>query len=359
VAPSQFQQRDFAFEPVNNNVIKGDVFIDQYIFSDSRPTFNKIYDVNGRDNNPATLYDNDIPLPNSVVIIRGPLGTYTTTANSVGRYQFSNLPSGVYLLFKQVGPNLVPHVTLDPADLKTPDLVVNTIINISNDKARLANSDNKDYNYTYVFTNGISVVCYEDKDLNGQITFYPDSNTSDAVTSACSFAIENTTTGEIIPADYYGTSSAKSYLPPGNYILRNTNNPATTVVTNLNKVSPNSVSYGPVRQAAVSFVAGNINQGAGYNMFINIQPTTNNASIIGQVYIDRNGNLIYQPDGGDNIPGTKDDNDNPLKGVRLDLTGSGVNTGVNKTTTTDANGNYQITDLPAGPFVLKADLVQN
>jgi len=71
--------------------------------------------------------------------------------------------------------------------------------------------------------------------------------------------------------------------------------------------------------------------------------TGGNASIAGTVFNDANGN------------GTFDPRENALTGVQMfiDLTGTGVFVlGTDPTATTDINGNYSFTNLPAGQYMV-------
>jgi hypothetical protein len=367
ITESQSLERDYPFEALTNNTIEGDVFIDKE--TTAILGFNNIYNPDGRDNNPAVVYDNDEPLPNTEVKVVGPLGSYTVNTGADQQYQFTNLPSGKYKLYKFIDGTMtqIPNVTLDSGNSAVPEIVIESWTA----NTKVYNATVKSHNFVYRYTNEISVFCYEDKDQNGQITYYPDSDTYDRRITGCAFEIENTNTGETIPVNAFNTVTSdangvytytnyyKYHLPPGNYLLKNTNDTNTTVVTNFSQYEPSSSNFGPVRQISVTFVTNNPNQVGGYYMFINQQPLTNNASIIGQVYIDRNGNLIYNPDGADSNASTLEDNDVPLENVLLILTGTGDNAGINRSTRTDANGNYQITDLPEGTFDLNADLVEN
>jgi hypothetical protein len=74
------------------------------------------------------------------------------------------------------------------------------------------------------------------------------------------------------------------------------------------------------------------------------------------VFVDRNNNNIYEPSGQDSNILTLEDNDVPLKNVLLSLSQNPA--AISKTTRADENGNYQITDLPAGMFKILVDLVQ-
>ena len=362
VSPSQSQERDYPFTALTNNSISGDVFIDKR--NGTNQGFNSLYNPSGLDNNLATLFDNDKPLSNTLVTISGPLGNYNVSTNSSGAYIFNNVPSGKYKLYRLDNTNnQIPNLILDT---NNPD-INNISLNYWTQNSWVRNNNSNSHNFSYRYTNEISVYCYEDKDLNGQITYYPDSNTYDRRSSLCTFELE-ASNGEIIPLDSYtsGTSDAngiyyytyhyKSDLPPGNYILRNTNNLSTSVVTNFIRYEPSILNYGQARQANITFSQGNLNQTSRANMFLSLQVITNNASIIGQIFIDRNENEIFEPSGADNNPTTLEDNDVALKNVKVDL--SKVSPFLSKSTKTDENGNYQLTDLPSGIFKIKADLVQ-
>ena len=157
---------------------------------------------------------------------------------------------------------------------------------------------------------------------------------------------------------YAYTYFYKSYLPPGNYTLKNTNNTETSIVTNFIKYEPSTVNYGQAREAPISFASGNLNQVARFNIFLSILTISNNASIIGRVYIDRNNNELFEPNGADNNPLTLEDNDVPLKDVDVDLSRTTGSPAINRNLKTDEQGKYQITDLPAGIFKILVDLVQ-
>ncbi|MEI6728037.1 MAG: DUF2341 domain-containing protein [bacterium] len=363
VGASQSQERDYPFTAQTNNTINGDVFIDKQ--QGVNQGLNSLYNPNGGDNNAATLIDNDQALTNTEVKIIGPLGTYTTNTNSGANYSFSSLPSGKYKLYKLInnGVTQVPNITLDTNNTNLGNLALNSWGSTS----WLRNATTNNHNVTYRYTNEVSAYCYDDKDLNGQITYYPDSNTYDRRSGNCAFEIE-TSNGEKIPLDStsgYASDPNGSYtygyyyksnLPPGSYILRNTNNQSTSTVTNFTRYEPSTLNYGITREANVNFAQNSLNQVSRANMFLNFSPITNNASIIGQVYIDRNNNGIYEPNGVDGNPATLEDNDVPLKNVAIYLSQNPVN--INRNTRTDDNGNYQITDLPRGSFKLDVDLVQ-
>jgi protocatechuate 3,4-dioxygenase beta subunit len=363
IAPSQDQVRDYPLTAQTNNAINGNIFIDKQ--QGVNQGLNNQYNPNGGDNNLATLFDNDEALTNTEVKIIGPLGTYTTNTNSGAGYSFSSLPSGKYKLFKLInnGATQVPNLTLDA---NNPN-IANISLNSWNQTSWVRNATTNSHNTTYRYTNEISAYCYDDKDLNGQITYYPDSNTFDRRSSACSFEVE-TSDGQIIPLDsnsilgsdvngqYYYSYHFKSNLPPGNYILRNTNDQSTTTVTNFTSYEPSAINYGITRQANINFAQNSLFQVSRANMFLSFSPITNNASIIGQVYIDRNNNGIFEPNGVDGNLATLEDNDVPLNNVMLSLTQNPAN--INKNGRTDENGNYQITDLPAGVFKIEVDLVQ-
>jgi hypothetical protein len=243
----------------------------------------------------------------------------------------------------------------------------NITVNSWNQASWVRNATSNTHNTTYRFTNEISAYCYDDKDLNGQITFYPDSNTYDRRSGECTFQIQ-TSNGEIIPMDVVPASASdangsysynyyyKSNLPPDSYVLTNTNNVGTTTVTNFSRYEPSVLNYGISRVATVNFAQNNLNQNSRSNMFLSFSPITNNASIIGQVFVDRNNNNIYEPSGQDGNILTLEDNDVPLKNVLLSLSQNPA--AISKTTRADENGNYQITDLPAGMFKILVDLVQ-
>jgi protocatechuate 3,4-dioxygenase beta subunit len=363
VSPSQAQDRDYPFTAQTNNSISGDVFIDKQ--QGVNQGLNGLYNPNGGDNNPTTLFDNDLALTNTEVKIIGPLGTYTTNTSSGVNYSFSSLPSGKYKLFKLInnGVTQVPNLTLDANNSN----IGNIALNSWNAASWVRNATSNSHNVTYRFTNEISAYCYDDKDLNGQITFYPDSNTYDRRSGECTFQIQ-ASNGEIIPMDVVPASASdangtysynyyyKSYLPPDSYVLTNTNNVGTTTVTNFSRYEPSVLNYGISRVATVNFAQNNLNQVSRSNMFLSFSPITNNASIIGQVFVDRNNNNIYEPSGQDSNILTLEDNDVPLKNVLLSLSQNPA--AISKTTRADENGNYQITDLPAGMFKILVDLVQ-
>jgi len=363
VSPSQTQDRDYPFTAQTNNSISGNVFIDKQ--QGVNQGFNNLYNPNGGDNNPATLFDNDLALTNTEIKIIGPLGTYTTNTNGGVNYSFSSLPSGKYKLFKLInnGVTQIPNLTLDANNAN----IGNIALNSWNAASWVRNATSNSHNVTYRFTNEISAYCYDDKDLNGQITFYPDSNTYDRRSGECTFQIQ-TSNGEIIPMDVVPASASdangsysynyyyKSNLPPDSYVLTNTNNVGTTTVTNFSRYEPSVLNYGISRVATVNFAQNNLNQNSRSNMFLSFSPITNNASIIGQVFVDRNNNNIYEPSGQDGNILTLEDNDVPLKNVLLSLSQNPA--AINKTTRADENGNYQITDLPAGMFKILVDLVQ-
>jgi len=363
IGASQSQERDYPLTALTNNTIQGDIFIDKQ--QGVNQGFNNVYNPNGGDNNAATLFDNDEFLANTQVSIVGPLGTYTTNTSTGSGYTFSSLPSGKYKLYKLInnGSTQVPYLTLDSANAN----IGNLVLQYSNSSSWVRNATNNTQNTTYRYTNEISAYCYDDKDLNGQITYYPDSNTYDRRSNNCSFEIE-ASNGEKISLDSttgYASDPNGSYtygyyyksnLPPGSYILRNTNNQSTSTVTNFTRYEPSTLNYGITREANVNFAQNSLNQVSRANMFLNFSPITNNASIIGQVYIDRNNNGIYEPNGADGNPATLEDNDVPLKNVLLNLSQNPIN--ISKNTRTDENGYYQITDLPAGIFKILVDLVQ-
>ena len=362
LSPSQTAERDYPFTALTNNSIAGDVFIDKE--TGVNQGLNNVYNPNGGDNNSSTIYDNDLALNNTQVSIVGPLGTYNTTTNQAS-YTFNSLPSGKYKLYKLVngGVDQAPNVILDNTNPNFNNIILSSYTANNTLRNNNANTDN----FSYKFTNEISAYCYEDKDLNGQITYYPDSNTYDRRSGSCTFEIQ-AANGEIIPIDSTGASAAdpngnygytyfyKSNLPPGNYILRNTNNVSTSTVTNFTQYESSTKNYGLVREANISFNNNNLNQVSRNNLFLNLQPITNNASIIGQVYIDRNNDGVYNPNGADGNPLTLEDNDVPLKNVKIDL--NKVTPFLSKSVRTDENGNYQLTDLPAGFFKIQVDLVQ-
>jgi hypothetical protein len=69
-------------------------------------------------------------------------------------------------------------------------------------------------------------------------------------------------------------------------------------------------------------------------------PPAATSSLSGTVYLDNNNN------------GIMDAGDGGIPGVTVSLQGSGTAAGVSQTATTDANGNYQFTNLPAGNYTI-------
>ncbi len=364
VSPSQTQQLDYPLTALTNNTIHGDVFVDKQ--QGLNQGFNNLFDQNGGDGNAAILFDNDEPLTNTQVTIQGPLGNYTLNTGAGQSYSFANIPSGKYKLYKLTsgGGTAVPNLVLDSANTSLSSLAVNYWNQIS----WVQNATNDSRNFTYQYTNQISTYCYDDKDLNGQISYYPDSDTTDRRLASCNFEIE-TSSGEKIPLDsitYYtsdpnGQFSYKLYykanLPSGAFILRNTDSQATTTVTNFTRYEPSTLNYGLTREVSTNFATGSSYQTSRFNLFLSLRSiNTNNASIIGQVFIDRNNDQIFQPAGQDGNPATLEDNDVPLNGVLLNLNQNPA--ALNRSTRSDQNGNYQITDLPSGIFKILVDLVQ-
>jgi len=107
-------------------------------------------------------------------------------------------------------------------------------------------------------------------------------------------------------------------LPPGTYTLVQTQPPA------FGSSTSNSI---PVTVTA----AGVANQNFGETL----------ATLSGNVFADTDGD------------GIRDAGENGISGVTVTLTGTDVNgNDVNRTATTDANGNYTFTDLPAGTYTI-------
>jgi hypothetical protein len=353
----------YPLTPQTNNTITGTAFAD-------KKNLDRNYDVDGNDLDPLTTVDNDVPLDGAVISILGPLGTYQTTVNPDATYTFNGLPSGRYLLHthsptdtNQTDP--IPNIAWSNSIFEDMDDVCMTTLRDGgcksyvfgkwdwafNDPSQseveqgttVSKSTTRNNNYVYAFTNELRVQCLDDLNGDGQVTFYPDTGYTESPIPGCSFEVQ-LPSGEVV-----GTSSATTYtidfLPPDTYTIILTGQPSNRVLTNTQRFESTIANYGPVNTFDFTYNNGNLYQDAYFNYMLFTEPITNNASITGKVFIDRNEDGFYQPNGIDGNPDTKEDNDILLKDIPLDLTG-----GATRSTTTAGDGKYQFTDLAAGGY---------
>jgi hypothetical protein len=365
---SDYLKKDYPFLPAINTV-SGQVFVD-------RGNLNQIFESNGRDGNLSLTFDNEIPVDGAIVTINGPLGAVQTTSDVAGNYTFSNLPSGRYLLSKQNPP---------PGSSQIWDVTVNgslagslldqcaTAVGCRGDRnlrvyIDLSTGTVITNNYTFLYSNVIDTKYVDDKNGDGQISSYSNTGYTETILAGTEFELL-TYTNEVLPCNvsmtvlgYINTLEHCSWdsLPPGNYTVRKLFNLSQKININTSKSSDfNAVSnvfnLGNMSNVPITIFNGSIQQVSYVNYFQFTPPSTNNASVIGRVYVDRNQNFIYQTSGNDGQITTPEDNDHALENVNLKLTGtSNLGQSIIRTTTTGNDGRYQITDLPSGSYQIQA-----
>jgi hypothetical protein len=374
ILASENQIQDYAFTPFTNNSISGRAFID-------RGALNNTYDPNGPDGNIGLTFDNEQALANATVSISGPGGILQTTTDSNGQYTISGIPSGRYTLNKD--PSVYPGFSADTWNIDLSGPIATsvrdecaTLLRCRRDQnapgfnfpISFDTNTNRTNNYTFIYTNTISSQYIDDKNGDGAITFYSNLNYTETTISGTGFELE-TYTGETLPCSgqydvtipftsiHYCSWTA---LPPGNYTIKKLTDLQYKVNTNTtrsdDRIAQTGVAnFGNQSQILTNLNSSSINQTQFFSFFQFTPVTTNNASVIGRAYIDRNGNLVYQPTGVDSNQTTIEDNDLPLIAVPITLSGTSTQGApVTKTITTGGDGRYQITDLPAGSYQIEA-----
>jgi Domain of unknown function (DUF2341)/Concanavalin A-like lectin/glucanases superfamily/Fibronectin type III domain/SdrD B-like domain/Calx-beta domain/IPT/TIG domain len=345
IAGTQGLVLDYPFTPYTNNTISGRAFID-------RGTLNNIYEQNGQDNNAALTFDNESVLANATVRISGPGGIVSAITDSSGNYTINNLPTGRYYFNSvDISGSLAPVLKLQCA----------TAFGCGNSGyVDLYSGQNSTNNYTYAYTGTIVTQYIDDKNGDGSITTYPSLNYTESPIGGTAFELE-TFTSEILSCSGLYIVQGRclwSTLPPGNYTVKKLANLPNKINTNTTRSGENGTNIanlGNINTATTNLNSSSINQIQYFNFFQFSPVNTNNASITGRAFIDRNSNIIYQSSGSDNLTNTIEDNDYPIPGVPINLTGtSTTGTAINRTTVTGGDGRYQFTDLPGGGFQINA-----
>jgi hypothetical protein len=369
---SEEYSRNYSLSPLTNNSFTGKLFID-------KTGINNIYEPAGEDNNSSLTFDNEAVLAGATVYLSGPGGLYTTTTNANGDYTFNNLPTGKYSFHRYdsadtFNTNPIPNVIWNNADFSNlePQCMTyygcksyigsnfeskskwswntGSIQNISN-QAFLEDADSLVNNIIYVYTGSIRARCIDDRNGDGSITYYPDINYTESPINGCSFNIL-TPTGEIL--NFASNQSIRrNHLQPGNYVIQKLNNVSGRVNTNTQRFEPSIANFGNVDNVNINLPTGISYIYGFFNYFQFDTPVTNNSSIIGKAFFDRNSDGFVDLDGADNDINTIEDNDKLLQGINLTLSGT-----ASRITTTNNEGKYQFTDLALGGYSIVSSLIQ-
>jgi hypothetical protein len=359
---------DYPFTPYTNNSITGRVFVD-------KGSLNNIFNINGEDNDASQVFDNETVLANATVRISGPAGIISTTTDANGFYTISNIPSGKYYFFKD--PASYPGITNSEWNV---DISGPLSTSVSSECATLiycrryqggsgfgatitfGSNNNFTNDYTFIYTNSITSRFLDDKNGDGIVTFYPSSGYTESVIGGTAFELE-LPSGQILPCSgqyiVLGKCDWKG-LAPGNYKVKKTANLANKISTNATKSLDSGLTiglanFGNVDNISTSLNQSSINQRQYFTFFQFTPVVTNNASIIGRAFVDRNSNLVYQSSGADGNATTVEDNDIPLQSIPIRLTGTSTSgAAIDIPIITGGDGRYQITDLPGGTFQIKA-----
>jgi hypothetical protein len=364
--PSEYLAKDYPFQPGNNSV-SGKVFVD-------RGGLNNTFEAGGADGNAGLTFDNEVVVPNATVTIHGPNGAVQTLTDASGNYTFTNLPSGRYQLDKQNRPtgdlqfwDVTPSGSQAGSILDECATYISCrrFNNIYYPYIELDISENITNDYTFIYTNTIATQYIDDKNGDGLITYYANTGYTETGLSGTSFELL-TYTNEVLPCQITSFPGNPAQfcvwtaLPPGAYTVRKLADLANKVNTNTarstnSSVTSNVINYGNVANQGVNVLSGSINQYYFINYFQFLPPSTNNASIIGKVFTDRDSDLLYENNGQDGNPITIEDNDLTIPNVNIQLTGtSNLGQPITRSTITGSDGRYQVTDLPAGTYQIQA-----
>jgi hypothetical protein len=117
----------------------------------------------------------------------------------------------------------------------------------------------------------------------------------------------------------------------------------------------NNLNLGNQTEVPINITANSFNQSYYVNYFQFTPPFTNNASVTGKIFVDRNQDNLFQTNGIDGLSSTPEDNEIVLRNIPINLTGTSLQgQTVNRSVNTGADGRYQITDLPAGSYQIQA-----
>jgi hypothetical protein len=213
-------------------------------------------------------------------------------------------------------------------------------------------------NVTYVYTNSFQVNCIDDRNGDGQFTSYPGIGYTESAITGCNFQIAYNSPingTQIINSNELSSTSYDfkgQRFPGGSYTITKLSNAPNKTNTNAQKYgafnNPSGsvlTNYGNVTSIPFTLSNGTINQTALYNFFQFQAPITNNASVTGLLFNDKELDGFYQVNGNDGNPLTLEDNDTILASSPVALTGTAT-----KSAITDSNGKYQFTDLAQGPY---------
>ena len=374
ILASENLAKNYPFSPFTNNIIKGKVFINQ------------------RDEQGENEYNTgETVLAGTVVSVVGPLGTYTATANSSGDYEITGLPTGNYKLHKfsdgEGESNPIPNAiipiqyasgvvdqcltTIKCKKILSEKWVWGTTMiggvdysdaDIVKAGVNIDNSTVITNNLIYVYTNKLKGQCIDDKNGDGQLSTYPN-NPADGPVAGCNFEVKKQN-GEVVYSTI-GNFDTGPYLEPGTYIIKKLNNLTGKLNTNTTKSrsgereDPTTVNLGSVSEVTLTITNTSIYQKSTINFFQFTPVLTSNSSITGKVFRDKENNGSFDISGLDEDIYTLEDNDEPIGGVQVNLSGTGPNgITINRQASTAVDGKFQFTDLPQGTYTVTATGLQ-
>ncbi|MBU4234741.1 MAG: DUF11 domain-containing protein [Proteobacteria bacterium] len=290
-------------------------------------------------------------IPGVVVGLKNASGNFiaTTTTDSSGNYLFTDLPDGAYTVAIIDSENILAALkaTYDQDNGTTGPNGQSTLT--------LAGSNNLDQDFGYIpisteaGTGAIGDTIFLDRDAD---------NTPGPGEGMEGVRVFLKDAGNTIIAFTFTNKNGRYFfggLAAGTYTVAVDTTTLTTGLTNT--VDPDG---GTASTSSVTIGAGGINMVQDFGYIATVPGTIGNL-----VWKDRNADGVYDADGLDNILGNIDD-ETPLAGVSIKLYRDldndlriDFNEPLIATTTTDVNGAYQFTQLPAGRYIIKVTDTSN
>ncbi|MEM1312454.1 MAG: DUF2341 domain-containing protein [Patescibacteria group bacterium] len=346
------------FEPdFTPSTIQGKIWNNRFNYQDYDPDGHD--DQTGIDSGFNRDYDNDFGYANINLTLRKcregfgevqadidnwNLNPPTTTTDSEGEYSFANIPPGAYAVVRD--NNLLFESALE--GLPTNDCDIFTNYTFFNNFHNVSGGHNPgstiDYNIITDYKANIQNSLYIDQNHNGIFdSWESNGNITNVMTGNLTLKDSNGNISAVQPSDGFHLiapfGSEFESVPPDNYTI---------------ELIPDSSNAYPLNTADQVAKSTTITTGTDDQEFTFGFDPTDNSSISGRVFIDRNDDNDYQVDGADGNSATVFDNDIAQAGSVVELYyGATLNPSPERfvaSTTTAADGSYNFTGIPEGYY---------
>ncbi|GAB4146262.1 MAG: hypothetical protein OHK0017_06560 [Patescibacteria group bacterium] len=266
----------------------------------------------------------------------------TTSSDVSGNYTFSNIPPGAYAVIRT---SALPNETaLEDIRYNDCSYWYNNYVFFNNTFTQSGGNTPgttvSNYDIIARNKNDLRYIIYVDQNHNNQFDAWETNGTNENYIYG---TLRIKTTANVVQKTLSSILGKIVYsVGPGDYKADFVNYTSPYPAISQNELDKSFTVSNADSQSIVTF---------GFN-------PTNNSSLTGKVFVDRNGNLNYQADGADLNSSTTFDNDQVLSGKTVELyygtTSGGYSPSQYVTsTTTDSNGNYTFSNLAEGYYSVR------